>query len=97
MKEYRRVPQSQLRQRLQVEQYEGPTPFTPAEPKVKRVRILTKQHAGAPATPAVAAGETVRRGQAVARMNAGQLGADVHASIDGRVARVTPEAIEIEA
>jgi Na+-translocating ferredoxin:NAD+ oxidoreductase RnfC subunit len=97
MKEYRRVPQSQLRQRLQVEQYEGPTPFVQAEPKPSRVRILTKQHAGVPATPAVAEGETVRRGQPVARMSQGQLGADVHASIDGRVARVTPEAIEIEA
>lgn len=97
MKEYRRVPQSQLRQRLQVEQYEGPTPFVSLEPPARRVRILTKQHAGKPAAPVVRAGQKVRRGEVIARMNAGELGAFLHASIDGRVTGVTGEAIEIEA
>jgi len=97
MKEYRRVPQAQLRQRLQVEQYEAPTPFTSAEPQPSRVRILTKQHAGKPATPCVQEGQKVKRGEVIARMNEGELGAFVHASIDGRVARVTAEEIEIEA
>jgi Na+-translocating ferredoxin:NAD+ oxidoreductase RnfC subunit len=97
MKEYRRVPQSQLRQRLQVERYESHTPYTPAEPPVARVRILTKQHAGKPATPVVKENDRVERGQPVARMNPGELGADVHASIAGRVTRVAPDAIEIEA
>jgi Na+-translocating ferredoxin:NAD+ oxidoreductase RnfC subunit len=97
MKEYRRVPQAQLRQRLQVEQYEAPTPFTSTEPQPARVRILTKQHAGKPATPCVREGQTVKRGEVIARMNEGELGAFVHASIDGRVTRVTAEEIEIEA
>ncbi len=97
MKEYRRVPQTQLRQRLQVEQYDSHTPFVSAEPKPKRVRILTKQHAGKPATPAVEEGARVRRGQIIARPNDGDLGACIHASIDGRVALVSADAIEIEA
>jgi len=97
MKEYRRVPQSQLRQRLQVEQYDSHTPYINQEPAPRRVRILTKQHAGKPAAPSVTAGAFVKRGQVIARMNDGDLGAFVHASIDGRVAGVTPEAIEIEA
>jgi len=33
MKEYRRVPQSMLRKRLQVEPYDVETPFETAEPK----------------------------------------------------------------
>jgi len=97
MKEYRRVPQSQLRQRLQVEQYDSHTPFVEERPRPARVRILTKQHAGKPATVVVAEGEQVRAGQAIARMNEGELGATVHASIDGRVKSVTAEAVEIEA
>jgi len=97
MKEYRRVPQSQLRQRLQVEQYDSHTPYVAEEPHPARVRILTKQHAGKPATPVVAEGDQVQAGQAIARMNAGELGATVHASIGGRVKKVTAEAVEIEA
>lgn len=97
MKEYRRVPQSQLRQRLQVEQFESHTPFVSKEPAPKRVRILTKQHAGKPATPCVAEGAAVKRGEVIAKLNDGDLGAFIHASIDGRVARVAADVIEIEA
>jgi Na+-translocating ferredoxin:NAD+ oxidoreductase RnfC subunit len=97
MKEYRRVPQSQLRQRLNVERYESHTPFVSQEPHPSRVRILTKQHAGKPATPAVSEGAAVKRGDVIARMNDGGLGAFIHSSIGGRVARVTADAIEIEA
>jgi Na+-translocating ferredoxin:NAD+ oxidoreductase RnfC subunit len=97
MKEYRRVPQEQLRKRLQVDQYETPTPFQPKGPEPKLVRLLTKQHAGKPASPVVEEGAGVEAGQAVARMKEGELGADVHASIAGRVTRVGPDEIWIEA
>lgn len=97
MKEYRRVPQALLRQRLQVEPYEAPTPFTGAGPQPSRVRILTKQHAGKPAVPVVREGQSVAAGEMIARVNDGELGAHVHASIRGRVRRVTAEEIEIEA
>lgn len=95
MKEYRRVPQALLRQRLRVERYEQPTPYVAEQPQPARVRILTKQHAGQAALPAVGVGERVKAGQAVARMAAGALGADVHASIAGTVTAVSNEAIEI--
>ena len=97
MKEYRRVPQSQLRQRLSVERYESHTPFTTQEPQPAVVRIFTKQHAGKPASAVVNDGDRVTAGQPIARMNEGELGADIHASITGRVRRITPDAIEIEA
>jgi Na+-translocating ferredoxin:NAD+ oxidoreductase RnfC subunit len=45
----------------------------------------------------VAEGQKVKRGDVIARMNEGELGAFVHSSMDGRVARVTAEIIEIEA
>lgn len=95
MKEYRRVPQTQLRQRLQVERYESATPYTTSRPEPATARILTKQHAGAPAQPVVVKGDKVKRGEPVAEMAQGALGATVHASIGGTVTAVTPEYVEI--
>lgn len=97
MKEYRRVPLKMLRQRLHVEQYECETPYRLEEPKPASVVILTKQHAGKAATAVVKVGDKVMRGDAVARMEEGALGADVHSSITGRVTRVTESAVEIKA
>ncbi len=97
MKEYRRVPLSMLRKRLKVEQYEAETPFDERTHHPAAVRIKLKQHAGAPAKPAIREGARVRQGQAIARVNAGELGAAIHASMDGRARRITEEFIEIVA
>lgn len=97
MKDGRRVPQTLLRKRLKVEQYDTHTPFDEAELKPARVRILTCQHAGTPAHPAVRAGDRVRRGQAIATMRPEERGADIHASIDGTVSAVSESAIDIGA
>jgi Na+-translocating ferredoxin:NAD+ oxidoreductase RnfC subunit len=95
MKEYRRVPLAQLRRRLQVEEYEGSTPFHDAECRPAAVRIKMRQHAGQPAVPVVEAGKKVKRGQVVGRIEEGKLGANVHSSVDGKVRSVTPEFLEI--
>ncbi|MCC6390510.1 MAG: 4Fe-4S dicluster domain-containing protein [Bryobacterales bacterium] len=95
MKEFRRIPLSMLRQRLQVEDYECETPFGAIEPAPSRVHIKLKQHAGHPASPIVREGAKVRAGQAIARAGEKDLGATVHSSIDGKVKQITKEAIEI--
>jgi Na+-translocating ferredoxin:NAD+ oxidoreductase RnfC subunit len=97
MKEYRRIPLAQLRKRLQIEEYERETPFEAIEWKPAAVRIKMKQHAGQAATPVVAAGAKVKKGQVVGRVEEGKLGADVHASITGVVRAATPDAVEIVA
>ena len=97
MKEYRRVPQAQLRQRLGVEAYDSYTPFIEPGPQPKRVKLATKQHTGVAAKPVVKEGAKVRVGDAVARMDEGALGADIHSSIAGRVVKVTADWVEIEA
>jgi Na+-translocating ferredoxin:NAD+ oxidoreductase RnfC subunit len=61
------------------------------------VTLLTKQHAGVAARPIVAEGDQVHAGDAIAKMEEGALGAWIHASIDGRVTRVTAGQVEIEA
>src|ERR1019366_255698 len=97
MKEYRRVPLSQLRRRLQVEEYERETPYEQGAWQPAVVRIKLKQHAGQAANPAVQEGKRVKKGQLVGRVEDGKLGANVHASIDGKVRAVTAEYVEISA
>jgi len=97
MKEYRRVPLAQLRKRLKVEEYEAETPFEPLEHKPKTVRIKLCQHAGKPARPVVKEGDKVDAGAAVGRVDAPDLGADVHASIAGTVKQITETFVEIQA
>lgn len=57
------------------------------------VRIPLKQHIGAVASPLVAAGERVARGQLIASCGA-KIGANIHASISGVVTKVD-DAVEI--
>ncbi len=97
MKEYRRIPLAQLRKRLHIEEYERETPYDALELHPAAVRIKMKQHAGQPAAPVVAAGARVAKGQVVGRVEEGKLGADVHASIAGKVRAVTADAVEIVA
>lgn len=95
MKEYRRVPLSQLRNRLKIEEFERESPYEGEPLQTARVEIKLSQHVGTPAEAVVKSGDTVRRGQTVGRVPEGQLGADIHASIDGRVELVTPEKVII--
>lgn len=97
MKEYRRVPLSQLRKRLQVEDYEGETPYQEVECRPASVRIKLRQHAGQTAAATVEAGAKVRKGQAIGKVEEGKLGAGIHSSIDGSVRAVTPDYVEITA
>jgi Na+-translocating ferredoxin:NAD+ oxidoreductase RnfC subunit len=61
------------------------------------VRIKLRQHAGAAAKPVVAEGARVNKGQTIGRVGANELGAAIHASIDGVARRITGEFIEITA
>jgi len=97
MKEYRRVPLAQLRKRLRVEEYETDTLFAPLDLRPRSVRIKLSQRAGKPARPAVKEGDAVEAGAVVGCVEAPDLGANVHASIAGKVRRVTDSYIEIHA
>jgi Na+-translocating ferredoxin:NAD+ oxidoreductase RnfC subunit len=95
MKEYRRVPLKMLRRRLKVEEWESEAPFENLELRPARVRIRLLQGAGKPAKPVVRAGDAVHAGATIGRVPPEELGADIHASIDGTVAAVTGTHIEI--
>jgi len=85
MKEARRVPMKQLITRLGVGRFEADAAYRKVEIAPSKVVLPFKQHAGNDAVPVVSAGEMVKRGQTVAKPEAGALGAALHASISGRI------------
>ncbi|MCR5661757.1 MAG: SLBB domain-containing protein [bacterium] len=96
MKESRRVPTSSLRRRLGVEPYDFETEFREIPAQPKKVRILLSQHIGKPCAPLVSEGMQVTRGMCIGTVPSDQLGVDIHASISGKVVKVTDSFIEIE-
>jgi Na+-translocating ferredoxin:NAD+ oxidoreductase RnfC subunit len=96
MREYRRVPMERLVGRLGLSEYQECTcPLDEREYQPRRVTIPLKQHIGVPSQPVVQTGDRVERGDLIARIPEDKLGANVHASIAGRVEAVTGENIVI--
>ena len=93
-REYRKVPENRLEARLGLSKYEADAPLDDKVRPVGRVRVLFSQHIGAPASPVVAKGDSVTRGQLIAEAVQG-LSVPVHASICGTVTDVTDKYIEI--
>lgn len=81
---HRLVPHRRIVERTGLAPYERDITFAGAiEPD--RVKIPLAQHSGIAARPVVKIGDSVRKGQIVASINLGEIGANVHASIDGVV------------
>ncbi len=85
MAKYRLVP---------VKRYQE-APLVEEEPSVEKVTLQLRQHIGASAVANVAVGERVTRGQCVADVPPGALGAPIHASIDGVVSAISEQAITV--
>ena len=96
MAEFRRVPMRRLIARLGLGEFNNVGPLTEHAFAPRKVNVLLKQHAGAPAVPVVKSGDRVRAGGLLAVPDLGKLGARIHASIDG-VAKVERDAVWIEA
>lgn len=94
--EWRKLPISRLKTRLQLNEFDRPALLMEGDfIKPKEVTIPTKQHAGAPAEPAVVSGEKVKRGQVIGRVSADKLGCNIHASINGTVIHADKDKIII--
>lgn len=97
-RDYRLVPTRRLIARLGLTDWQDQIcPLDEADYRPQRVRIPLQQHIGAPASPTVSVGDRVAAGDVVGRIPEGKLGANVHASIAGRVASVGEGAVEIVA
>lgn len=97
MKEGRRVPLSMLRKRLKVEEYEREAPYADVTLHPRSVRLKLSRLPGVPARPVVRAGQRVGAGELVAAVQKKDLGANIHASIEGKVKTVSQDVVEIEA
>lgn len=95
-RELRKVPMARLMARLGLTQYNVPAPMSEEVPDFKHVKLLLRQHIGAPAVPVVKEGDSVSRGQMIAEPAKG-LSVAIHASISGRVTQVTDSYIVIDA
>lgn len=93
--EFKRVPVKRLIARMGLSAYDTPAPYRDGKIAPQRVVLPLSQHVGRPAVPVVKQGDQVRRGDLIAAIPEGALGAALHASIDGVVAAVDGQRIEI--
>ena len=96
MRPWRKIPVSQLKARLGLEDFEADALLRQEPYAPPAVRIPLRQHVGVPARPVVAVGQAVKRGDLIGDVPEDQLGAPVHASISGQVTAVN-DSVEITA
>lgn len=95
MAKYRLIPVKRLIAKLGLSDWYHDAPLVETDYPTSKTTLLLRQHIGASAIPCVQQGEHVVRGQCVADVPAGALGAPVHASIDGIVSEITEQSITV--
>ncbi|MDR1491094.1 MAG: SLBB domain-containing protein [Desulfovibrio sp.] len=94
-RDFRKIPVPRLAARIGIAPYMGlETPYL-GDIEPSTVFLSLRQHIGAPAQPVVRPGDKVKAGDLIAEIPENALGARLHASIDGVVAR-TEGGIEIK-
>ncbi|HSW55066.1 MAG TPA: 4Fe-4S dicluster domain-containing protein [Ignavibacteriaceae bacterium] len=96
IKEGRKVPLQQLIMKLKLQDYDVEAPFNSEKISINKVKVPLHQHIGQHAQAIVKKGESVKEGQMIGKVQDGELGANIHASISGKVKEVTAESISIE-
>lgn len=94
-KEYRGFPVSKLVSRLSLKAYDVKAPLDERKFPFDEVKVLSKQHIGAPSEPTVQKGEYVESGKIIFAAPEGKLGANIHAPIAGEVVEVNNQFIII--
>lgn len=94
-RKYRQVPSKRLIARIGLYNFDQPAPMEESGLYPEIVHIATSQHVGAPAKAIVSSGDYVEKGQIIAEIPEGSLGAKAHASISGTVVNVTADYIVI--
>jgi hypothetical protein len=91
----KKIPTKRLIVRTGLSEYDVPATLDERLLDVREVIIPLKQHIGAPSVPVVSHGQKVNRGDLIADIPDGKLGARVHASIGGTVKMFEEDAIRI--
>jgi Na+-translocating ferredoxin:NAD+ oxidoreductase RnfC subunit len=92
----RRVPIKSLIRKMDLEAFDKPAPWTRHSLRPSTLLLPLKQSAGSPAQPTVRVGDRVRAGTVIGRISPDELGAPLHAPLDGRVVEVTDQLIRLE-
>lgn len=95
-REMRLVPSSRIISRCGLNKYNVESQFTLEEINDDFFYIKLKQHVGKPASPIVKAGDIVKKGQLIAKIEISDVGSNIHSSVDGIIREVTNEGILIE-
>jgi Na+-translocating ferredoxin:NAD+ oxidoreductase RnfC subunit len=96
-REYRRYPTDKLVRQLGIsEYYHVDAPLKDYGGTIESVVLPLRQHFGAAAKPLVKEGSLVKKGDIIADMGEGELGAPIHASIDGTIGSVSESLITIK-
>lgn len=96
-REYRKFPVPKLIARLGITKYDVDADIVAEDfDNFDQVRIPLRQHIGGPAKALVDLGDQVKVGQVIGDMEDGQLGARIHASIDGKVVAIEDGIITIK-
>ncbi|MEG0802754.1 MAG: cobalamin reductase PduS [Citrobacter sp.] len=95
MAKYRLIPVKRLITKLGLSDWYHDAPLDLTDYPTEKTTLLLRQHIGASAIPCVQKDERVVRGQCVADVQPGALGAPVHASIDGIVSEITEQSITV--
>jgi Na+-translocating ferredoxin:NAD+ oxidoreductase RnfC subunit len=96
IKDGRRVPLQQLIMKLRLQDYDVEAPYDSEKIQVKEVKIPFQQHIGIKAEDMVKKDEIVNSGQMIGKIPDNKLGANVHASIGGKVKEITEDYVIIE-
>lgn len=83
--------------RLDLDRFDVPAPLVENPKEYDKVSIALSQHIGAPAVPVVSVGDEVKRGDLIADIDEGKLGAKIFASIDGTITSIEDGLITIAA
>jgi len=92
----REIPISTLYQRLGIKKFDRHPGYIMKQINPPEVLIPLNSHIGQPAKAVVKTGEKVSKKQIIGSVKENELGAAVHASIDGTVYKVTPSEIHIK-
>lgn len=96
-RDQKRYPVSKLIRQLGLQKFDVPAPMDGKQYTFSKVSLPLKMGVGAPSEPVVKVGDTVKAGDLIAKIPEGKLGANLHASISGKVTALMTDRIEIQA
>lgn len=96
MRDGRRVPIKSLMKRLHIDAYEHPAPWASNQLKPARLVLPLKQSAGRPVQLRVARGDRVTAGQVLGDVGEKELGAPLHAPVNGVVTEIAAHHVVLE-